>query len=149
MDTTNQHLDQDGAADLCITLPASSENVGLLRHIVGALGDAYDVSRAKMEDVLLALSEAATNAAVHAYAGSPGPVTVAARVDGDRMAIRVRDQGRGMTPRVQSTGLGVGLALIACVAESLELRERSEGGTDVSMVFHLADDPASVSPIGA
>lgn len=144
LDSTHRHAAGDaGEDDLRITLPASSENIGLLRHIFGGLGEAYRISAAKMDDVLLALSEAATNVAVHAYPDGAGPLTVSARVDGDRMAVRVRDHGRGMRPRIDRDGLGVGLGLIASVAESLELRARGDGGTDVAMVLPLADVDAA------
>lgn len=129
--------------DFSITMPAARENVALLRHVVGGLRDAYGIPTAKMDDIVLALSEAATNAAVHAYAGATGPITVAAHVIGDRMILNVSDHGRGMTPRVESTGLGVGLALIACVTESLELRDETDGGTALSMVFDLTSEANS------
>jgi anti-sigma regulatory factor (Ser/Thr protein kinase) len=134
--------DPSNEPDFSLTIPAARENVALLRHVLGALRDVYRISTTKMDDIVLALSEAATNAAVHAYAEAPGPITVSAMVAGDHMTMVVSDRGRGMTPRVHSTGLGVGLALIACVTESLELRDRSGGGTDLAMVFDLTSHPS-------
>jgi serine/threonine-protein kinase RsbW/stage II sporulation protein AB (anti-sigma F factor) len=55
------------------------------------------------------------------------------------LAVVVRDHGRGMTPRADSPGLGVGLPLIASLAETLELTNGADGGTEVRMTFATSD----------
>src|SRR5205814_1061351 len=80
-----------------------------------------------------AVSEAATNAVVHAYADQPegGTVAVEAGIDDDVLWVKVCDQGRGMRPRPDSPGLGLGLPLIAQMTTDFEVHEGDAGGTEV------------------
>jgi hypothetical protein len=50
----------------------------------------------------------------------------------------VVDEGRGILPRADSPGLGLGLPLIATLAESLELGTGNGEETEVRMTFRLA-----------
>jgi anti-sigma regulatory factor (Ser/Thr protein kinase) len=126
------------APDLVLTLPARAENVAVVRHAFGGLGDALDVDDQILADVKLAVTEACTNVVVHAYPGGDGPMEIAASIRDGRLAIAVRDEGRGMLPRPDSPGLGLGLPLIATLAESLELGRADDDRTEVRMTFRLA-----------
>ena len=69
-----------------------------------------------------------------------GPVTrpeVAAYVSDERMMLVVRDEGRGMVPRTDSPGLGLGLPLMAQVAQKLVIESAPQQGTEVTMDFQL------------
>ena len=126
------------APDLVLTVPARAENVAVVRHAVGGLGDALDIDDSILADVKLAVTEACTNVVVHAYPDGEGPLEVAAAVGDDRLSIAIRDEGRGMLPRADSPGLGLGLPLIATLAETLELgNETPEHGAEVRMTFRL------------
>jgi serine/threonine-protein kinase RsbW len=61
----------------------------------------------------------------------------------ERLTVVVHDEGRGMLPRPDSPGLGLGLPLIATLAESLELGTGSEDRTEVRMTFLLTDAEAA------
>jgi len=106
--------------------------------IAGFLGEA-GVGDPVLTSAKLAVSEAVTNAVMHAYvdAPQPGAVTVAATLDGDSLFVEVSDDGSGMTPRLNSPGLGVGLPLIAGTADSLDIDNSPHGGTVLRMSFHL------------
>ena len=54
----------------------------------------------------------------------------------------VRDHGSGMAPRVDSPGLGVGLPVMAAIAEALEIDTPDGSGTLVRMTFDLGEDPS-------
>ena len=125
------------APDLVLTLPARAENVAVVRHAFGGLGDALDIDDQVLADVKLAVTEACTNVVVHAYPGGSGPMEIAAAILDGRLAIAVRDEGRGMLPRADSPGLGLGLPLIATLAETLELGRGGEEKTEVRMTFRL------------
>jgi anti-sigma regulatory factor (Ser/Thr protein kinase) len=123
--------------ELRITLPAHRDSLGLLRHVVRGFRDAYGVATATMDDIVLAVSEAATNCVVHAYGPRAGTITVVARSSGDHLLhILVRDHGCGIAPPADTPKLGHGLALIEHVAESLEI-VGTAAGTDVLMTFRL------------
>jgi len=126
--------------DLSLTLPARAENVAVVRHAIGGLGDAIDISDQILSDVKLAVTEACTNAVVHAYPDGDGPLEVAVYVRDDRLTLVVRDEGRGIVPRTDSPGLGLGLPLIATLAEALELGTDPNDRTEVRMTFRLGDE---------
>jgi serine/threonine-protein kinase RsbW/stage II sporulation protein AB (anti-sigma F factor) len=62
---------------------------------------------------------------------------VAAAIRDGRLAIAVRDDGRGMLPRPDSPGLGLGLPLIATLSETLELGRSADDRTEVRMTFPI------------
>jgi serine/threonine-protein kinase RsbW len=130
--------------DLSLTLPARAENVAVVRHAIGGLGEALDIDDQTLSDVKLAVTEACTNAVVHAYPDGEGPLEVAAYVrDDDRLVLVVRDEGRGIVPRTDSPGLGLGLPLIATLAEALELGSDGDQRTEVRMTFRLSHEDVS------
>jgi anti-sigma regulatory factor (Ser/Thr protein kinase) len=124
--------------DLEISLPARAENVAIVRHVLGGLADALGMDPETMADVKLAVSEACSNVVVHAYPdGREGLLDLDVLTGGPVLGVVVRDHGRGMAPRADSPGLGVGLPLIASLAETLELSNAANGGTEVRMTFAI------------
>jgi anti-sigma regulatory factor (Ser/Thr protein kinase) len=122
--------------------PARADQVGLARREVEAYARRHGA--VDPAGVALAVSEAVTNAVVHAYIekAQPGDVEVFAECHpGDGLEIQVVDEGRGMKPRSDSPGLGVGLPLVAKLAEHFRVESRPSGGTAVSMFFAV-EQPA-------
>jgi anti-sigma regulatory factor (Ser/Thr protein kinase) len=131
--------------DLELTLPARAENVAVVRHAVGGLGEVLEVDDQTLSDIKLAVTEACTNVVVHAYAESEGPMGLRASIADRRLLLVVTDRGRGIVPRPDSPGLGLGLPLIATLAESLELGTGDLEETEVRMTFDLG---APAPPVG-
>jgi serine/threonine-protein kinase RsbW len=94
--------------------------------------------------IAVCVSEAITNAVVHAYRDEdrPGRVEVEAELDSDALCVRIRDHGGGLQPRLDSPGLGLGLPLIAKLAASLEILAPEHGGTEILMRFDLHEGGA-------
>ena len=130
--------------DLELKLPARAENVAVVRHALGGLAEALDVGEQALADIKLAVTEACTNVVIHAYDDDLGELEVAASVDDRMLIVAIRDSGRGIVPRPDSPGLGLGLPLIATLAESLELGRDATEHTEVRMTFRLdeSEDPA-------
>jgi serine/threonine-protein kinase RsbW/stage II sporulation protein AB (anti-sigma F factor) len=89
--------------------------------------------------VALAVSEAVANVVVHAYRNRgqgavPGDVHVTVTVDPDELLVVVADRGVGMTARPDSPGAGLGLPIIATLADRFEVQQLS-GGTRVLLGF--------------
>jgi anti-sigma regulatory factor (Ser/Thr protein kinase) len=85
--------------------------------------------------VAIAVSEAVTNAVIHAYpAGVNGRVRLVATLQPGSLVVTIADRGRGMTALADRPGLGVGLDLIAQVSNGVEIDDRSSG-TTVTMRF--------------
>jgi anti-sigma regulatory factor (Ser/Thr protein kinase) len=104
----------------------------------------YVDDRAVLSDIALAVTEAATNVVLHAYRDreEPGGLMIEVERVDDHVSISVRDEGTGLAPRVDSPGLGLGLGLIAQVADSADVRAPETGGTEVVMRFNLEREAA-------
>ncbi len=121
-------------------VPAAPESIGTLRNDIVAFADQSGCKDPPLEDLKLAVSEAITNAVLHAYrTESPGTIEVAVRTEPaeDRVIVRVRDHGIGMRPRDDSPGAGFGLSIISALAQDMAVREPPDGGTELSMSFPL------------
>jgi serine/threonine-protein kinase RsbW len=133
--------------DMELSLPARAENIALIRHAFGALGEVLAVDEQLLSDVRLAVTEACSNVVVHAYAEQPpGPLEVLAALDGETLTVIVRDEGPGITPHPDSPGLGLGLPLIASLAESVQLGRDERERTEVRMTFSLSAPRNGTAP---
>jgi PAS domain S-box-containing protein len=120
----------------CAAIPA---NVGEIRRAVSSFAAAHGADLETVQSIALAVTEATTNAVLHAFVDrEPGRLMVVAEPGDDCMSVRVIDDGRGMTPRADSPGLGLGLSTMATLATSCDIREAPRGsGTEVRLVFDL------------
>jgi serine/threonine-protein kinase RsbW len=117
-----------------LRLPASPETVPHVRRAVMSFASAHGVP--EVSDIGLAVTEAATNAVLHAYRGGvSGDMRVVACVEPDRLVVVVRDYGCGMSPRADSPGLGMGLSIIGRLAVELNVERPADGGTRLRMHF--------------
>jgi serine/threonine-protein kinase RsbW len=114
--------------------PGTPRGVGVLRRAMARLAQDCGMDAAGIADVRLAVTEAATNAVVHAYADAHGELSVSAAVHDGELTIVIGDTGSGLSDRPDSAGLGLGLALIAKVAERLKIVSHP-GSTEIHMAF--------------
>jgi serine/threonine-protein kinase RsbW len=120
--------------------PASPEHVGAARKAVSVVARRAGAEDAVLDAMRLAVSEAVSNVIVHGYRDAPsGAFTLEVEWEGDELRITVRDQGCGMEPRADSPGAGLGLPLIANLAERFSVTVPPDGGTEVSMTFPLQE----------
>ena len=123
------------------SIPALAEEVGDVRHAAVEFARGEGVRDPPLEDLRLAISEAVTNAVIHAFRTQDrtGTVTVTVRVTLDEFVEAVvRDDGAGMSSRGDSPGLGLGLGLIGSVADAVEQRLPADGvGFELWMCFRL------------
>lgn len=113
------------------SFPADPSGVPAARREAAGVARRCGLDERQVGDVALAVSEAATNVVVHAAATTIE--LLAATADGE-LRIVVADDGDGMRPRRDSPGLGLGLPIIAMVADRLETRTE-QGRTEVHMIF--------------
>jgi anti-sigma regulatory factor (Ser/Thr protein kinase) len=121
-------------SDIRLTLPARPENVAVVRHVLGALAEALALPQAVIDDMRLAVTEACTNVVRHAYEGE-GTIDVVVRPKGDVLEVVVADQGRGIGPSPDTAGPGLGLPLIAALADNLEIERDKGAGSRLVMRF--------------
>jgi serine/threonine-protein kinase RsbW len=115
-------------------VPATPLGVRTLRHEMTGVATDCGMDAKTIADVRLAVTEAATNAVMHAYAETPGELTLTAAVEDGELAIVIGDTGPGFDAQRDSPGLGVGLSVIATVAKRLRIVS-SALGTEVHMAF--------------
>jgi anti-sigma regulatory factor (Ser/Thr protein kinase) len=98
--------------------------------------DAADACGVDSHAVSLCVSEAVTNAVVHGYsaASDPGTVAVAIKTCDAGLEVSVSDDGVGLSPRADSPGAGLGMPLIAAMADQMHI-EAGTTGTRVVMRF--------------
>ena len=124
-----------GSLQFEMSLPALSASARRARVAVADTVAALGIDERRVDDVRLCVSEAVTNAVVHAYGAESGTVdvTVVARDPG--VVVVVRDFGSGlMGPHRHGEG-GFGLSIIDAVSDQCALSSVSGVGTEVSMAF--------------
>jgi len=129
--------------DMELALPARAENIAIVRHALGGLAESFAVPEPKLSDIRLAVTEACANVVVHAYPdGEVGDMEVLAYMQNGELIVAVRDWGRGIRPRHDSPGLGLGLSLIAALSETVQLGHDDADHTEVRMTFSLHQEPS-------
>lgn len=138
---------QSNALHLQLRLARAAGSVPLARRIADSLLRALQVADTARDDILIALSEACTNAVAHAVASTRYTVTVAIA---DRQChVTVADDGPGFVvptrhrrPAALAPG-GRGLFLIATLSDQLHMDSDTNSGTTLRFVKHL---PLPVNP---
>jgi len=137
------------ARQLRLTLPATAENVLVVRQAVAGLGEALGLSEQRIADLKTVTTEACNNVVLHAYDGVPGPLDVVATPTDEHLEIEIADHGHGFRPRASETGestLGLGLPLIAALSDSFEVSGEAGAGSRTTMRFSYV--PTSYSRNG-
>ena len=135
--------------EVTLQFPSRSANEGFARAAAACFAAQMDPTLNELEDIKTAVSEAVTNAIVHAYPEAIGLVQVKLRICPDNvLEITVRDHGRGI-PDVEkarqpmfTTGgeerSGMGFTIMESFMDRLTVRSVPGRGTTVVMRKHLA-----------
>jgi len=129
---------------LLVRAVAEPSAVPLARAALAKLAECEGMPEAVCSALALAVTEACANVVAHAYldAEAPGDLEVRAWKADAVLFVEVSDDGRGMVPRTDSPGLGLGLPLIAQMADVVEIRTRPERrGLALRMQFNLGGTP--------
>ncbi|MBP2370628.1 ATP-binding protein [Pseudonocardia parietis] len=101
---------------------------------------------ATAQDLVLAVNEAVSNSAEHAYRGDPsGVVVLHGTADGPRVELEVSDHGRWRDPPADNGFRGRGLDMIEAVAEDVRV-ERGPRGTTVTFCGTLGQCSGTCEP---
>jgi serine/threonine-protein kinase RsbW len=103
----------DQTKDIVLTIPAEAQYVGVVRLTVSGIANRLGFHYDDIEDIKLAVAEACTNAVDHAYKEleCQGRVMVTFRIFGDRLEIRVKDEGNSLDHVDIQVGKGVVVTL--------------------------------------
>jgi serine/threonine-protein kinase RsbW len=123
-----------------LTLPATAENVMVVRQAVAGLGEALNLAGSRIADLKTVVTEACNNVVLHAYDGQPGPLHVSAEPRQAELEVQVADEGHGFRPRANQgeASLGLGLPLIAALSDSFEIRGGAGQGSRTTIRFGYA-----------
>ena len=116
---------------------AAPASVSVVRHRLDALLGSHELATHRASDIRLAVTEACTNAIVHAYPdANHGDVLITAETTTHELAVTVRDYGAGIPSDTPSNGLGIGVQLIHSLADTVTITN-SNPGLAVRMTFQL------------
>ena len=131
-----------------LEFPSKSVNEGYARSAVAAFDDQLDPTVEELGDIRTAVSEAVTNAIVHAYPDSIGTIWLKARIlEGRVLEITIRDKGQGipdikqaMQPLYTTGGeerSGMGFTIMESFTDKLRVRSAPGKGTTVTMARRI------------
>ena len=134
---------------LTMEFPSKSSNEGFARMAVACFASQMDPTLNELEDIKTAVSEAVTNAIVHAYPDAIGKVSVKAKIcEGNVLEIVIKDRGRGI-PDVEkarqpmyTTGgeerSGMGFTIMESFMDRISVRSAPGKGTVVLLRKRIA-----------
>ncbi|MGI6213190.1 MAG: anti-sigma F factor [Christensenellales bacterium] len=134
---------------MTLTFKAIEENLGFARSVVGAFCVAENPTIDILSDIKTAVSEAVTNAIVHAYKGNQGEVVIEAEIIDHTLFLTVKDSGCGIenvemalkdfyTSSSREERSGLGFTIMRSFMDSLNVLSKPFAGTTVLMKKQLA-----------
>ena len=135
--------------EVTLEFPSHSRNEGFARSAAACFAAQMDPTLNELEDIKTAVSEAVTNAIVHAYPDAIGKVTLKLRLcPGNVLELTVKDRGRGIAdvekarePMFTTGGeerSGMGFTIMESFTDQLTVRSVPGRGTTVTMKKKLA-----------
>ena len=135
--------------EVTLEFPSHSSNEGFARSAAACFAAQMDPTLNELEDIKTAVSEAVTNAIVHAYPDAIGKVTLKLRVcPGNVLELTVKDRGRGIAdvekarePMFTTGGeerSGMRFTIMESFTDQLTVRSVPGRGTTVTMKKKLA-----------
>ena len=135
--------------EMKLTFLSRSANESFARAAVAAFVAQLDPAVDELADLRTAVSEAVTNAIVHAYPDRLGPVTLTVKLyENGRVNLQVKDRGTGipdvrqaMTPLYTTGGeerSGLGFSVMESFTDRLRVRSIPDKGTTVMMDKYIA-----------
>ncbi len=132
-----------------LEFPSRSANESFARTAAACFAAQLDPTLEEINDIKTAVSEAVTNAIVHAYPSTIGKITLRLRIlDDHSLEILVRDKGVGIADVEQArtpmftTGsddrAGMGFTIMESFMDSLKVRSAPNKGTSVTMRLKIA-----------
>jgi serine/threonine-protein kinase RsbW len=134
-----------------ITIPSSSEYVGVVRLAVSGIATRMNFTVEEIEDIKIAISEACTNAVQHAYPTTPGHINITSCIEDDKLTIEVSDKGVGFDTNIlgskeqrekseKKLGLGLGLTFIKNLMDEADVQSQVGKGTTIRMTKQRPTD---------
>ena len=128
-----------------LRLPSLSINEGFARSVVGAFATQLNPTLEEVADIKTAVSEAVTNAIVHAYPDRIGEIVISASLSGNTLEVSISDKGVGISdieqarqPFFSTAGdesrSGMGFTVMETFMDEVTVTSAPGEGTTVRMV---------------
>ena len=134
-----------------IKLPAISVNEGMARAVVAAFCASMDPIALEIADIKCAVSEAVTNAIVHAYKNTSGLIYITVSLlEGRAVKVEIRDRGCGISDVKQARmplfttdaadeRSGMGFTVMESFCDKVLVRSKVGVGTTVTLFKQFVD----------
>lgn len=127
-----------------LTFHSDSKNEKFARVVIAAFAARLDPTMEELSDLKTAVSEAVTNAIIHAYADQTGKIELSASVCDNVISLEIRDYGIGIpdirkamepmyTTRPEWERSGMGFAFMEAFTDELEVESVPNQGTCIRM----------------
>jgi serine/threonine-protein kinase RsbW len=137
-------------------VPAVLENLRVIRRFVGECGSRAGFARPRLDDLILAVDEAATNIMLHGYKGWSEPASPVVEVEvlfrDPVLAVFLRDQAPPFDPTATATvdklpplaergPGGLGIFLIRKTMDEFRYRRTADGWNELVLAIYRVTDP--------
>ncbi|NLM50754.1 MAG: anti-sigma F factor [Clostridiaceae bacterium] len=127
-----------------IEFKSKGVNESLARIVVAAFVSRLDPTLDELADIKTAVSEAVTNAIIHAYDDEEGVVYITCELNGKEVKVIVEDKGKGIedvkqamqplfTTKPEEERSGMGFTVMETFMDTLEVISQKGKGTTVIM----------------
>lgn len=125
-----------------------SENESLARIVSAAFASSLDPTVEELAELKTAVSEAVTNAIVHAYPDTQGTVCLSGRISENTVYITISDSGVGIddierareplyTGKPEQERSGLGFSIMESFCDDIEVTSRVGEGTTVRLIKRI------------
>lgn len=134
----------DYTNEMMLEIESKSRNESFARMVVAGFVAQLDPTIEEIADIKTAVSEAVTNAVIHAYNGGEGKIRITCKIDNHEIYIEISDNGVGIesiekameplyTTRPELERSGMGFAFMEAFMDELEVESVVGKGTTVKM----------------
>lgn len=125
-----------------------SQNEAFARVVVAAFAAQLDPTLEEIADIKTAVSEAVTNAIIHAYDQAPGYVEIIGQLFDDGIIVQIIDRGKGIgdikkamqplyTSKPELERSGMGFTVMETFMDEIDVVSSLGEGTRVTMVKYI------------
>ncbi|MCL1917573.1 MAG: anti-sigma F factor [Peptococcaceae bacterium] len=136
---------------LSLTFSSKPENVLVARMLASSVGAQLDLPMNDLEELKVAISEAVSNAIIHAYSNTPDhTVAMDIHILNDVISVRVSDTGCGIEdiPQAMQASfstdperMGLGFVFMKSFMDTLDVTSEPGKGTTVLMTKNFQSNP--------
>ncbi|HHX86846.1 MAG TPA: anti-sigma F factor [Firmicutes bacterium] len=136
-----------------LEIPSRSENEAFARVVVAAFASRLDPTLEEISDLKTAVSEAVTNAIIHAYEDQTGLIVIVASLEGNKLTVEIADFGVGIenieqarqpfyTSKPELERSGMGFTIMENFMDEIAVKSEKGRGTTVVLAKYIrSKDP--------